>query len=290
MTATTAAIERTVGIGGTDISAILGLNPWRSPFDVYLEKTGQLGRSPEDNRKLWGKRLQRVIAEAYSEETRRPVEWVDRTMRSSRDFQLWTPDALCTEEARGLDCKTCGLDQADKWGDTGTAEVPDYVALQCAWYMSAGEQEYWDVALLVAGSDFRIFTIQRDMEIEGMILDAGEKFWADHVVAGVAPEITATDTTTEWLKKRFPKNDGAVRLAGEEEIALLDEYRGAYEDYKIAEKLNDDLEVKIKFQIGDSDGLKWSGGKITNKIVRGGERHFTIPDHRRLHRAFTKEK
>lgn len=287
-----ASVDRDSGIGGTDIAAILGMSPWRSPFDVWLSKTGQLPAVPEDNRKRWGKRLQRVIADAYAEETGRPIEWLDRTFRHpTRPFQTWSPDALCTRESRGLDAKTCGFDQADKWGDTGTNQVPDYVALQNHWYLSAAEdRDFWDVALLVAGSDFRIFTTARDIEVEGMILAAGEKFWKDHVLGNKAPAITATDTTTEWLKRRFPRNNGALRDATGEEITLLLDYKARKEALKSQDKQVADIEANIKALIGNDDGIKWGWNKVTFKLVPGGHREFDVPAHRRLHSTFKEKK
>jgi putative phage-type endonuclease len=279
---------RQTGLGGTDIAAVLGMSPWRSPFDVFLDKTGQLEKgATNESRKRWGQRLQRVIADAYAEETGREVEWVDKTIHhASRPYQVWTPDALCTKEPRGLDCKTAALDQIRKWGDAGTDQVPDYVALQLHWYLSASEREYWDVALLIAGSDFRIYSLKRDAEVEGMLLQAGERFWKDHVVANKPPEITATDTTAEWLKKRFPKNDGAIRHATEEEIGLLLQYKTAQELFEVQEKRRDDVEMRVKTVIGDSDGLSFSGGYVSYKLVKGGHRNFDVPDHRRIYRGF----
>ena len=58
--------ERRSGIGGSDAAAVMGLNPWKSPLDVYLDKTGQLMESPDNPALYWGRVLEEVVAREYS--------------------------------------------------------------------------------------------------------------------------------------------------------------------------------------------------------------------------------
>ena len=41
--------HRRKGLGGSDAAAVAGLNPWKSPFAVWMEKTGQI--EPEDRKR-----------------------------------------------------------------------------------------------------------------------------------------------------------------------------------------------------------------------------------------------
>ena len=63
--------ERRTGIGGSDAAAVMGLNPWKSPLDVYLDKTGQLMESPDNPALYWGRVLEEVVAREYSLRTRK---------------------------------------------------------------------------------------------------------------------------------------------------------------------------------------------------------------------------
>ena len=57
---------RRQGIGGSDAAAILGLNPWKTPMDVWLEKTGEFTRDDEENEQMyWGTVLEAVVAEEF---------------------------------------------------------------------------------------------------------------------------------------------------------------------------------------------------------------------------------
>ena len=74
---------RRTGIGGSDISAILGLSPWRSPVHVWLDKTGQAPDEPPANAEAmyWGKTLEDVVAREYAQRTGRRVQRVNAILR-----------------------------------------------------------------------------------------------------------------------------------------------------------------------------------------------------------------
>jgi hypothetical protein len=76
-------------------------------------------------------------------------------------------------------------------------------------------------------------------------------------MAGRSPEITATDTTADWLRKRFPNNKGSVRTATTEETDLLNEYRQACEEFDQAEKQN---ETEVAY----------SAGRVQVPLIRRG--------------------
>ena len=67
---------RREGIGGSDASIIVGLNRWKSPFQLWLEKTGKA--EPEDlsdnEYVYWGKVLEEVVANRFCELTGKKVQ------------------------------------------------------------------------------------------------------------------------------------------------------------------------------------------------------------------------
>ena len=57
---------RQIGIGGSDVAALLGISKWRTPLDVYRSKVEE----PEevDNASMeWGRRLEPVIRQKYAD-------------------------------------------------------------------------------------------------------------------------------------------------------------------------------------------------------------------------------
>jgi predicted phage-related endonuclease len=261
-------VVRTAGLGGTDIGAIVGVHPQRDAFSVYAEKVGLLDTviAATNRRVTWGTKLQRVIADAWSETTGKPHKWIDHTLRGkAADFQIYTPDArsLAPRDLRGLEVKTAGLDQARYWGESGSSIVPDHYAVQCAWYLSAADVDRWDIALLIAGSDFRIYTLHRDPELEALLLETAADFWHGHVLARRPPAPGSGAASAEALKRLFPRNIEAMRVATDREAALMENLRAARERFDAAEAEKKELEHALEFAIGEADGLTFRGGKVT---------------------------
>jgi predicted phage-related endonuclease len=261
---------RSRGIGGSEIAAILGIDPRRDAFSVWADKLGMVGRSAATGRMRWGKRIEQVIAEAYAEETHQPVVWFDETLHHpERTWQVYTPDAfvgidgLYAPWAGGLDAKNVALDQINNWGEPGTDAVPEPIFCQCQWYCSGSELPWWDVAGLFGGNDLRIFRVNRDTEIEGALLEEGERFWRDHVLARVPPEPGSTPATVEALRQMFPRQTKDLRFATAEEAALLAELKQANERWDEANARCLTVENRLKYAIGESEGLIHQGWKLT---------------------------
>ena len=147
---------RTKGIGGTDIGAIIGINPWKSAMDVYLEKIG-ITQGPEDNEAMWfGREMEPVLQKRYEQETGLKVfvpnpqslPWV----HSEFSWYLGSPDGVVGcypglhKPEGGVDFKTTGSHNG--WGEPGGDEVPEWIHTQATWYMGLTGAEWWDIAVL----------------------------------------------------------------------------------------------------------------------------------------------
>ena len=119
------------------------------------------------------------------------------------------------------------------------------------------------VAVLIGGSDYREFEVKKDAELEGQMQDAAEKFWQDHVLAGVPPELDGDDTTTDYLAKKFPVNDQEVRVATAEEQSILAGYRDLLKQLDELEGQAKLYENQIKNAIGQHKGLAAPVGRVT---------------------------
>lgn len=89
---------RSKGIGGTDIAAIVGLNPWKSPIDVYMEKTGLVEPIPDNENLYWGRELEPAVLRRYAKETGYVLRPGD-PIQGAEPWILGTPDALIIEES-----------------------------------------------------------------------------------------------------------------------------------------------------------------------------------------------
>jgi predicted phage-related endonuclease len=242
---------RKAGIGGSDVAAILGLDEYRDPFSVWAEKRGQYERPPATARMKLGKLFERGIIEYYSELTGRETRFVDETYRSeSREWMVYTPDALCIHERRGVDAKLVAWDQRHQWGPTPD-DIPARVQLQVRYYMAAMDYPLWDIAALLDMAEPLIYTFERDPEIEEAMLELCERFYRDYVLGDKQPPIGASDDSTEYLRQRFPRQRTNLR---EDDKTITDE--------RIK------TENQIKLAIGEAEGLVWPHGRFTWKNTK----------------------
>ena len=109
-------LKRRTGIGASEAAAALGLSRYKSPFQLYLEKTGEIdtGGGPELAVQTRGKRFEPILRVMYEEETGRKVQLVEKPMQSAEwPFMFATPDGLIPP-GRGLEIKTSR--NRSEWG------------------------------------------------------------------------------------------------------------------------------------------------------------------------------
>lgn len=154
----------------------------------------------------------------------------------------------------------------DQWGDPGTAQMPRRYLAQCAGYMAITGLDRWDLHRLKFGYgriETVTYTVRRDLELEGLLLEAAGRFVRDHLAPQKPPaRITVEDRLIE-LARVFPKDNGRMRMATAEEEALIEAYREVVIDAKRAEVRKDLLEAQIKEAIADSKGLDALAGKVS---------------------------
>ncbi len=271
-------MDRKKGIGGTDISAIVGLNPWKTPLDVFLEKTGQKEDQPDNENLWWGREMEPVLAKRYAKEKEinesllvLPPALKNPMRHPKMPWYLGSPDCLIptvfpkiAEIKGGVDFKTSG--KPDEWGEPGTDEVPQQYIIQAEWYMGLTGAAWWDIAVLLMGftRKFTIYRINRDNELIQGLIDAGERFWTDHVLTGIPPALDGSKSATEYLKKKYPSDLGPLLEPTDPEIiALCEQYREIRKIAKNWEVQESELANRLRNFIGDAAGMQGSWGKIT---------------------------
>lgn len=99
---------RKAGIGGSEAAAIVGLNPWKSAFQLWMEKTGQV--EPEDlsdnEYVYWGNVLEQAVADRFCELTGKKVQRRGMLQDDEYPYMLASVDRMVVGENAGLECKT----------------------------------------------------------------------------------------------------------------------------------------------------------------------------------------
>lgn len=199
---------RATGIGSSDALAVLGLSDWTTPYELWLDKTGQLPPTPSKGRLKWGQMLEPVVADWFTEETGLRVTstgtWRRRVPLVHDDElgQFWAicnPDRLC-EDGAGLEIKTVSPHSKDArlWKDM----VPDYPEAQAQWHMAVTGLSAWWIAALMDGADApNIHCVHRDPEVQGALLEGAADFGLHNVLARVAPPVDPRPSTEKAINR-----------------------------------------------------------------------------------------
>ncbi len=259
---------RKSGIGGSDASAILGLSPWKSPMDIWLDKKGLLEEAPDPKRdamREFGLEAEPFIARKYEEQTGRKLRklFLHGIVRDSQcDFLLGSPDRLVFGEPIGVELKTENIFQ-DNFGEPGTDQVPMHYLVQCAWYMMLTAYPEWHIALLRGDRQVAIYVIKRDLELEQTIRKRCISWWNTHIIGDIPPDIDGSNAWALYLTKKHPENITPPIEAEHEHEYLAEKLRQGIELQAKVEAEIEAIKNQLKQIIGDADGLRGDFGKIT---------------------------
>lgn len=245
--------DRRKGIGGSDAAAVLGLSKWKTPLDVYLDKRGEVADTPDNEAMLWGRALEPVIRQQYAERTGRVVRVPDGILQhQDHPFMLASLDGI-TDDRRVVEIKTARTGQ--DWGEAGSDEVPVAYLLQVQHYMAVTGYAVADVAVLIGGSDFRLYEVPADAELQQMLVDGEAAFW-QRVKQGTPPDpISYAD-----MQAAFGRSSRAGMIeATPEVLAALATIRAAKEQIKAIEASEEGAKAIVMKAMGEFDTLTQQG-------------------------------
>lgn len=199
-------LDRRRGIGGSDVATILGLNKWKSAYQLWLEKTGQVDlEHTESEPAYWGNVLEEIVAKEFQERTGKKVRRRNQVFEHPlHPFLRANIDRDVVGENAILECKTANAFLGKEWeGD----EVPLSYLCQVQHYMNVLNKEYCYIAVLIGGQKFIWKRIDRDQELIDMITEKLVDFWETNVIEGVEPLIDGSEATQEFLKNRYSELD-----------------------------------------------------------------------------------
>jgi predicted phage-related endonuclease len=157
---------------------------------------------------------------------------------------------------RILECKTANPFSSGDWGELGSDEVPMSYLCQCIWYMAITGIDKTDLAVLFGNSDFRIYEITRDLELESVILQKASLFWNEYVLKDIPPPITSEQD----CQTLFSKGDPAKSVeAKEETLELTKRLALLHSEIDVREEEISSIKQSIMSQMGEAESLTYQG-------------------------------
>ena len=259
-------LDRRNWIGGSDAAAAINMNPYRSPYDLWQEKLGLVPPFEGNEATLWGKLHEPVIRQQYAERTGNVVRLPEGVIKHPTiPFAAVHPDGIVPESKRLYEGKTARY--SDGWGQDGTDEVPQHYLIQCQHGMGCLGYDVTDLAVLIGGSELRIYTIEADKELQALIFAQEAKFW-DCVRHNIPPALDVTrHDAVEVLKRMYPGTDGTSVDATEQAIAARMQYEEQGLIEKNAKALKEEAKAIMLNLMGGSTYLRFLDGKSFRRAI-----------------------
>lgn len=247
-------------IGASDMAAIMGLSPWRSPWDVWADKTGKLdGQANENDSMHAGNRFEAGVldeAEARLGPLRRNIVVPGPgPLASTLDGQLIADDVPVEAKFIGA----FGQVSAD-WGEEGTDEIPDIYLIQTHVQMICTGKPIAHLVAFLCGQGFKHYPVERNSDLAAAIVETAADWWQRHVVADVPP----TDSKpSEEIVKRIRREPGSVVTI---DMGVVEEWQAAREERLAAEKREKEAKRAVEAALGTAEAGQLEDGRMVTYL------------------------
>lgn len=258
---------RTGGIGGSDVSIIAGINPFKSVHQLWLEKTGQIEpEQTESEYAHFGTLLEPIVRKEFTARTGIKVRQKHMLLQSSEyPFMYADLDGIINDngELAIFEAKTASQYKMDTWEE----EVPASYILQVQHYMAVTGAKRTYIAALVGGNHFVYHVVERDEIMIAKIIAMEKYFWETHVIGGVEPVPDGSEATTNFFNSKFCNSNGQTIELPEEALAICEEYERLSQQVKELETAKSAAANQLKSYLKEAEVGTVGDRKITWKQI-----------------------
>lgn len=252
---------RKKGIGGSDASVVCGINRYRSPVELWMDKTGQMPAQEAGEAAYWGTQLESIVRAEFSKRTNIFVAETHELLQSEEHpFMLANLDGVCDVPEYGtciFEAKTASAFKAGEWEDS----IPDEYQLQIQHYLVVTGYKAAFIAVLIGGNSFKWKCVKRDDELISMLIQLESDFW-EHVQNGTPPPLDGSVASTKFLAERFANSRPSSRIDLPEKAAdLLCQYDEACEQLEAITGQKQLAENLLKEMMGENE-IATAGDRI----------------------------
>lgn len=283
---------RTKGIGGSDVSVIAGVNPFRSIFQLWLEKTGQVEpEETENDNTHFGNVLEPVVKREFSKRTGLKVRAKRALLQSGEyPFMLADLDGVIYENGKMnlFEAKTASAYKQEIW-ERG---VPEEYMLQVQHYMAVTGAEKTYLAALVGGNRFYWKVVPRDEQKIAEIIAMEKAFWEENVLAGIEPVPDGSEATTDFLNEKYASSNGNTILLPEEALGLCRRYEELSGQLSELQDKKDAVSNQLKNYLKNNESGVIGEYRVTWKQVTstGFDKKRLEKENRTLYEAYLTKK
>lgn len=259
---------RKKGIGGSDAGAVIGVNPWKSALQVYIDKTSEdIKEIPDSERMRIGRDLEDYVAKRFEEITGKKIRRNNYILQSKEyPFMLANVDREVVGENAVLECKTTNSYAKKDWED---GKIPPYYEIQVLHYMAVAGYEKGYIAVLIGNEGLEIREIKRDEETIKFLIEIEKKFWQENVEKNILPKPDGSSEYTEAIKNKYIGGvEELINISFDEELKEeeIERYYELKDIEKDIKRKKEEIEQKIKIKmqnnekaiLGDNIKISWT--------------------------------
>lgn len=253
---------RKSGIGGSDASVVCGINRYKSPVELWMEKTGRQPPQEAGESAYWGTQLESIVREEFTKRTGIEVKLAKCILQNEEfPFMQANLDGVCHDPNLGdciFEAKTASAFKIGEWENS----IPDEYMLQIQHYMAVTGFKAAYIAVLIGGNTFKWRRVERDEEIIQMLIKLEAEFWK-YVENDTPPQIDGSDASAKFLAEKFAESKRAqINLPSEAE-KLIEQYFEACEKLTELTEQKQLAENRLKEMLGENE-VGVIGGNIVS--------------------------
>lgn len=264
------------GIGSSDAAAAVGLNPYKSQLELWMEKTGRDGGLPkadphdEESPMYWGNILEPIVAAHYARRTGNRVRKINAVLQHPDPDKSWMlanidREVVGAANVQILECKTAGINGARLWKEG----VPEYVQLQVHHQLAVTGKVAADVAVLIGGQHLETYRIKRDETMIARLVELERQFWR-YVERDIPPPADGSESADLALRYLYPQDNGTVLdFKAERNLsACFADLLAVRQSIAEQETLEAQLKQTLQQAMGDASRADFETGSITWKKAK----------------------
>ncbi len=267
---------RKSGIGSSDAAAAVGLNPYKSQLELWMEKTNRDAGLPkpdpndETSPMYWGTLLEPIVAAHYTKRTGNKVRRINAVLQHpSEPWMLANIDreVVGAPDVQILECKTAGMNGARLWRDG----VPEYIQLQVLHQLAVTGKQAADVAVLICGQELQVHRIQRHEPMIQQLMLLERQFWS-YVERGEEPPVDGSDSADVALRALYPHDNGkTLDLSGDLVMsATFSDLLSVRQSIATHTQLEAELKQRIQQRMGEATRAVFDAGEVSWKRSKDG--------------------
>ncbi|MGW6498509.1 YqaJ viral recombinase family nuclease [Nonomuraea angiospora] len=245
------------GLGGSDALAVLGLSQYASRYSVWAEKRGLLRPQEDSEVMAWGRKLEPIIAEEFTERTGIPTTTCGLMRHVGRTWQLASVDRLTADDGV-LEIKTTSAYKASDWDDEQTA---DQAEAQLQHYLAVTGKEHGYAAVLIGGQRMEIRHVHRDERLIKVLIDAELELW-QMILDGTPPAMDGSGASLRALAELYPTAVDRKVALDAQTVATLRRYAGWSEEATALKKAKDAAKADVCGGLKDATVGTWNGQDV----------------------------